>query len=788
MKNISLIRTLLLFYIISIISINSFGQTTNQNSNFTFVSSWNAGANLIYDGKLLYTFTYPTHLTNLETYEEFIKLVNDTIKYDKIRFNQYNLCVGLLMDEPEQLNDSLSRRFVWVYSLKNAPLNEKKMKSNNKICSPIYSKKCFILDECCEKDFLFSDEMDRIQSTIYYKFNKIEEIEEISIEKKAYDDKIKVINFKNQTVLELLKVSIANNQLTDSNSKKGAVIPNLLEGTGFNFKGVIKPEIEGVLQVYDSKDRFDYAHLKMEYVINKSKITSLKIILWRAEGTNKTLGDIVIDFSDTLKIKSIDYNTFSKDHSGWELLRSNSLIFEEKKVKNSDTLLSFLLELKNIKTHMGLNSSNSNCVDWYDNYVSPIALLYSSSSYTANIIKSNRSSVINDQNINDVLKRKSWTTYSNNNNFELPYNYSNITVNDSSFVIERITDIENKKYMEIYILDRMSYIKNIYKDGEWDSSYSEHMILSRLNEQSYMKSPSYAINNPIIMKWKREDNENIHVDFHIDGKKLLEGNVDNNGNLKGWCNYYAVNVKQYNKRYYDNLKPQTINGVLFSSNQLKSLTTFKYCLSAMDVANSYNKENYNVNYNLKFWDPKPFESIYLGIYPDFSPLAVSPLGKFYTPLKLFVDKTEDYLSQRAFFSTVGTSEYKGEKYGTLKVLYQYLPNGQVYDSVNTNKNEFGEQLGKSNLKPFPLGKDYMVLMKKEQNDSEEWKYKMMQAMIKGLNICDHCSGVIITSKKIRTTEFKCPNGKNYLLNDILGRIFCSPKCYSEYQKAWCDMQ
>jgi hypothetical protein len=465
------------------------------------------------------------------------------------------------------------------------------------------------------------------------------------------------------------------------------------------------------------------------------------------------------------------------------IIKKNTLIFNEFNVQVSDSLLSLLFKLKNIKLHTSLN----NCEKWQFDYVKPIVVSISAGRYIANIIKKNITDVINDENINDVLKRKTWITYTNNANKVLPYIYSNINITDSSFVIERIGDIENKKYMERYVLDRMSYIKHNYKDGIWDSCYSEHMISSTLNKSSYRESPSYAIYNPIITKWNRTGQDNIQLNMFIDGKKLLEGNVDNNGNLIGWCNYYAVNAKIYQNRFYDTLKSKTINGVLFSSSQLKSLTTFKYCLSAMDVSSSYNK-SYNSQFDLKFWDPNPFSSIYLNVFPDFSPLSITPLGKFNTSLKLFVDKTDDYLSQRAFFSTVGTSEYKGEKYGTLKVLYQYLPDGQIYDSVNTNKNEFGEQLGKSTLKPFPLGSEYMVLMKKDQNDSEELKIKLMRGMLKQLNTCDHCGVDILAGKKITTHDFKCANGQNYILDDLFGRKFCSPKCYSEYQKAWCDMQ
>lgn len=782
MKNISLIRTLLLFCITSILSINSFSQTTNQKSNITLVSSWNAGYSMIYEKKWLYCFTYSNTKPDLNINEEFVNFFNESKDSDLLpKFDNDNNYVALMMDQPEQLDSNITRCFVWIYDIKKqANFNQKKLKNKGMLLTHLMGKNSFVIDE---KYYTFL-ELEGNQNLSNFDFDKTKEIDLLNTEKKKYDEEQIIINYENQTILEFLKDNFIKVQLSDSLSKKGVVIPSLLDGIGFKFQGVITPRIEGVLQVYNDKYNFSFERLKMEFVIRNGEITSIRIIESRYESYNHTYGDIVINIADTVVIKTLDWYGFKNDRF------NNTLIFNEFKVLNSDAFSSLLLKLKNIKFHISLRLESRTCEKWQTDFVEPITERISLHRYKANVIKTNRtrSNVINEKNINDLLKRKTWITYTDNSNKVLPYNYSNITVTDSSFVIERIGDIENKKYVERFILDRISFSEYIYKNKIFESGFSEHIIIAQKNKPSYREEPSYCIHNPLITKWNRTGQDNIQLNMFIDGKKLLEGNVDNNGNLKGWCNYYSVNAKVYQNRYYDTLKPKTINGVLFSSSQLKSLTTFKYCLSAMDVSSSYNKQGYNAQFDLKYWDPMPFESIYLNIFPDFSPLSITPLGKFNTSLKLFVDKTDDYLSQRAFFSTVGTSEYKGEKYGTLKVLYQYLPDGQIYDSVNTNKNEFGEQLGKSSLKPFPLGQEYIVLMKKEQNDIEELKIKSMQGMLKELNTCDHCGVDILAGKKITTHDFKCANGKNYILDDLFGRKFCSPKCYSEYQKAWCDMQ
>ena len=149
------------------------------------------------------------------------------------------------------------------------------------------------------------------------------------------------------------------------------------------------------------------------------------------------------------------------------------------------------------------------------------------------------------------------------------------------------------------------------------------------------------------------------------------------------------------------------------------------------------------------------------------------------PYKLSRSRIDNYLNcPRCFYM----HERKGIK----------APSGPTFSLNNAvdnlYKNEFGEQIGKSVLKPFPYSKDYMALLNKQQNEADEMQIKLMQGMLKELNTCDNCGNTIATGKKITTSEFKCPNGKNYILNSILGKKFCSPKCYSDYQKSWCDMQ
>ena len=217
---------------------------------------------------------------------------------------------------------------------------------------------------------------------------------------------------------------------------------------------------------------------------------------------------------------------------------------------------------------------------------------------------------------------------------------------------------------------------------------------------------------------------------------------------------------------------------------LKSINRWKLCLSGIKNDNQYTETTYNKLLDINYWDPNWFSSINNSIYINSLPLATSPLGKFDPITKAFTDRTNDYLYQKILFDTNKLSK----DYGKMMLLYQYLPNGQIYDSLNLYKNEFGEQIGKSVLKPFPYSKDYMALLNKQQNEADEMQIKLMQGMLKELNTCDNCGNTIATGKKITTSEFKCPNGKNYILNSILGKKFCSPKCYSDYQKSWCDMQ
>ena len=286
MKNTSLFRTLLVFCITCILSINSFSQTTNQRSNITLVSSWDAGYSMIYEKKWLYCFTFSNTNPDLNTNEEFVNFFNES-KDSKLlpKFDNDNNYVALMMAQPELLESNITRCFVWVYDIKKqANFNQNKLKNKGKILTQFMGKNTFVIDEKYQT-FL---ELEENQNLSNFDFDITEEIDLLNTEKKKYDEEQIVINYENQTILEFLKDNFIKVQLSDSLTKKGVVIPSLLNEIGFKFQGVITPEIEGVLQVYDSKDRFDYGNLKMEYVINNSKILSLKIYQFRAPSISKT--------------------------------------------------------------------------------------------------------------------------------------------------------------------------------------------------------------------------------------------------------------------------------------------------------------------------------------------------------------------------------------------------------------------------------------------------------------------------------------------------------------------
>jgi hypothetical protein len=735
----------------------------NSETAVTIHQEWNSG---IFDKMWAFSYEYKNNMSTNEIYNDIVKKINDE-KIQGINFlkkytkwhNVNERMYGIYLNDTIDINNENNRKFGWIYIADKYYMDTTNLNNDNLRLPDMLGKNCMVF----EKNY-FKKENDRFK--YFSTFNQNSYLNEVK----------KIVKYESQTVLDLLNKAIAQNIISDTNSRNGVSFNSKEEQHGYLFKGVITPQINGVIQIYSDKDpnNFNYRNLKIEYAISNGIISSIKIYQFRAPSTNKSFGDIVIQIGDTVNFKMLDYFTFSTNHQIDLFVNNNSILYRNISVLNNKKLQQILFNLKYIENKCEIQDNHIYCNDWFDLNIKNNCERLFSERYLGNIIKNNRSYEVNDGIANDVLKRKSWNSYINSKNEEIPYNYSKIITTDSTYIIERIEDIDQNKYIERFIIDKMSYVKEIYNNNNWISSSSQHQIYADFKDNSYKSAPKFTVGNPLKITANKIDTSTISVSYFYDEKLLMNGQIDNNDNCKGWFTIYSINANLIKNQYSYQLKDSFT----------KSLNKWKLCLSGTKNNNQYTGTTYNKLLDINYWNPNWFSSINYSIFINSLPLATSPLGKFDPITKLFTDRTNDFLYQKILFD----SNKLSKDYGKMMLLYQYLPNGQIYDSINLYKNEFGEQIGKSVLKPFPYSKDYMALLNKQQNEADEMQIKLMQGMLKELNTCDNCGNTIATGKKITTSEFKCPNGKNYILNSILGKKFCSPKCYSDYQKSWCDMQ
>jgi hypothetical protein len=734
----------------------------NSETTVTIHQEWNSG---IFDKMWAFSYEYKNDMSTNEIYNDIVKKINDE-KIQGINFlknytkwhNVNGRMYGLYLNDTIDINNENNRKFGWIYIIDKYYMDTTNLNNDNLRLPDMLGKNCIVF----EKNH-FKKENDRFK--YFSNFNQNSYLNEVK----------KTVKYESQTVLDLLNKAITQNIINDTNSKNGVRFNSEDKNIGFLFKGVLTPQINGIIQIYsdNNPNNFTYGNLKIEYVISNDNINSMKIIQFRSPSTLKSFGDIVVQLGDTINLNILDYFTFTSDHS--IDLYSNTILYNNISIVSNQFVKSFLFSMKYISNHYKIKENSKYCIDWFtDNLEGNCQKIYSER-YQGNIIKNNRTSEVLEDVGDYILKRKSWTSYVSLKNEEIPYNFSRIITTDSSFLIERIEDLDKNKYIERFFIDKMSYYRKNYTNNILMSTVSEHNIGDNFKyRSSAVKSPNYTITNLLKIETTRIDSNDFDVNYFYDNKQLLNGRIDNKGIYKNWFKIYSVNTSLVKNQFSYRLKDSIT----------KSINKWKLCLSGIKNDNQYTETTYNKLLDINYWDPNWFSSINNSIYINSLPLATSPLGKFDPITKVFTDRTNDYLYQKILFDTNKLSK----DYGKMMLLYQYLPNGQIYDSLNLYKNEFGEQIGKSVLKPFPYSKDYMALLNKQQNEADEMQIKLMQGMLKELNTCDNCGNTIATGKKITTSEFKCPNGKNYILNSILGKKFCSPKCYSDYQKSWCDMQ
>ncbi len=122
----------------------------------------------------------------------------------------------------------------------------------------------------------------------------------------------------------------------------------------------------------------------------------------------------------------------------------------------------------------------------------------------------------------------------------------------------------------------------------------------------------------------------------------------------------------------------------------------------------------------------------------------------------------------------------------INTAYQFLPKGNVFDSINNNMNEFGEIITSSYFKDYANSKQWFAFYNKVMDKVSEDLNNSMMKLEKENNVCSFCNKSLENQKTgvIKKDELEC-NGKILILNREAK--FCSYKCFEEYRKSQCQI-
>jgi hypothetical protein len=588
---------------------------------------------------------------------------------------------------------------------------------------------------------------------------RAKKLESLKIEKAEYEKYIDSLD-----VLAIIMGSISKGDINYENAKIGAVLTHFnknisnrfskqtyyfndeeLENLELKYIGTISP-LTGILQCRRS------GVLLTEYKIVDSLVSALRIY---ERPYGNPVGELIIDFTNN-KYKAIYY----MDYLNWWTYAEGTI---PKSQRNLD-----LQNIKKIRKHLYVYGTSNNSVkhliekgisSWYESGEKETnqGVWLSSVSHTELTDELSNSDIL--------LSKKSSVTYKNRSNKEYDYFLLDFQSNDSVSSLTRIGELNGgKKYLQSYTFTKGSYLKEFYQNYRIDSTFSEHEIAG-----NKWKSQTPSAHIPLAVSTKRISDSLYHVLYKFNKKLLFDAVLNIKSEIVGTARIYSISsplLKQY--RTANQSVEERLNSI------------FKISLSFLPVKNEYSSALSQL-VNLKDFSPNDNKTIGLHyLHTNLMPLATSPLGTEIT-LKgspTFVDRTEDYLAQKAIFEN-----------GKLMAMYVYMPNGECFDSLNLGLNEFGEQIGKSSVNDFPFSDRYLSLYNQAQKETEE---RQMQAMVKLLealkkndNTCDHCKKSL-TDTRIDIYDIDCPNGHSYLLNSK--RRFCSLKCHSDYKKYWCELQ
>ena len=367
------------------------------------------------------------------------------------------------------------------------------------------------------------------------------------------------------------------------------------------------------------------------------------------------------------------------------------------------------------------------------------------------------------------LKKLTDTTLIDKNNTVYPIMFSNIVVKEHELIDQQI--VANND--ESFSMKKTVYILNFAKKMEFDKNdkFTSFIIYNPVNCSGDKSKLMYSL------KSTREDRfiiENNSIFNHIN----YQCRIDKNLVINGFFNKEGLAEGEWNLFHfpYYNLEDQKETGAFsliglidIKTEQISAPYSFE---GSIDLKNLYSKTSDQIadiltnvgtlEYLVGVNQPLKYTK-----YATFSQIG-EDIG--------LEDKKGYYLFQNIKF-----------KDGKLNSGYIYNPDGQVYDSINLNKDDFGESITKNEtFKPFPA---HPIAQKVQDNlvkglnllFTEAYKQRQVNNAQDWKNIsCTQCNKLLTQSTAIVVEGIDCNN-----VRYPGGGNFCSNKCKFDYEKGYC---
>lgn len=370
------------------------------------------------------------------------------------------------------------------------------------------------------------------------------------------------------------------------------------------------------------------------------------------------------------------------------------------------------------------------------------------------------------------LKKLPDGKYCDRNNVIYEPNYSNVKITDHELTDEQIiigNSGENIMKKKVYVLTTNRKME--FNNGQLKKFVLYWPVITSLNTPKPQYSFKSVRKDVIAINDTSSIKKTMFYEMIIDDKPVLKGSVNKNGSLEGQWDFYHFTYYdvQDDKRTaaFSLQKIFEFSNIVQGDAPLSNLFYFKdfptSTLSDISVIANTNEYLNKIN------------KVFVAIDEPYLFTKYATYTRKDNEINL-EDNLGYHLFQRLYFND-----------GNLVKGYSFTPDGKLYDSINWNKDEFGERITKNNaFKPYPehpmaqaYQKQLVDGVKEFVNNVNSFLDKKNEQDWKNVR-CKQCNKPVDKNTAIIVDGITCGN-----VGYPGGGIFCSNKCRFEYEEGYC---